>query len=145
MGAVEAGSSGSPLFNQERRIIGQLGTGVSCVPNDFDLFPPIPSGTYGRFNWSWDGGNGSTSRTRLRDWLDPLGINPQYLDGIGCRVGVTDRTITTNEVIPSTCDIRIGDVQIKNNSTLTLDAPGGTIITAPVICRRGFGNNIEVV
>lgn len=67
IGTTESGSSGSPLFNQEGRIIGQLYAGQSSCNgtednNDYDI--------YGRFGISWD--YGDTPQTRLMDWLDPL-------------------------------------------------------------------------
>jgi len=68
IGVTEPGSSGSPLFDAEGRIIGQLyGGGAACsgtVDNDLLDY-------YGRLGVSWEGG-GSPS-TRLRDWLDPTG------------------------------------------------------------------------
>jgi len=62
-GTTEGGSSGSPLFNQNGMIIGQLSGGsASCSNTDgFDF--------YGRIGIAWD--YGSTPETRLRDWLDP--------------------------------------------------------------------------
>lgn len=76
IGITEAGSSGSHLFDQNGRIIGQLyGGQAECVGtsdnDDFDL--------YGRFAVSWD--NGSTSASRLKEWLDPLGTNLNFLNG----------------------------------------------------------------
>lgn len=72
IGAIEKGSSGSPLMDQNHRIIGQLhGGGIVCAPVD---------SYYGRFDLSWD--YGSTSSRRLKDWLDPTGVNSQTLDGI---------------------------------------------------------------
>lgn len=72
-GTTEPGSSGSPLFDQNGRVIGQLYGGVaSCTVDSYDY--------YGRFDVSWDG---SSSSNRLRDWLDPLGANPPVLDGLG--------------------------------------------------------------
>ena len=69
LGITESGSSGSPLFNQDGLIIGQLYAGLSnCLGTEtneeFDL--------YGRFGVSWDAGNDSSSR--LKDWLDPGNI-----------------------------------------------------------------------
>lgn len=60
---TEGGSSGSPLFDQNHRIIGQLHGGPSQC-----------SGTqlwdyYGSFDVSWTGGG--TNATRLSNWLDP--------------------------------------------------------------------------
>jgi hypothetical protein len=72
IGVTEPGSSGSPLFDADGRIIGQLyGGGAACsgtVDNDLLDY-------YGRLGVSWEGG-GSPS-TRLRDWLDPTesGLN----------------------------------------------------------------------
>ena len=76
IGVTEGGSSGSPLFDQNGRIIGQLfGGQAECIGtsdnDDFDL--------YGRFAISWD--NGTTSATRLKEWLDPTGANPNILNG----------------------------------------------------------------
>ncbi len=66
IGTTESGSSGSPLFDQNGRIIGQLYAGQAfCngteTNNDYDV--------YGRFAVSWDAG--STAQSRLKDWLDP--------------------------------------------------------------------------
>lgn len=65
-GVTEGGSSGSPLFDQNHRIIGQLSGGPSaCVTirEKQDL--------YGRFDNSWTGGG--TNATRLSNWLDAAG------------------------------------------------------------------------
>ena len=68
IGVTEPGSSGSPLFDAEGRIIGQLyGGGAACsgtVDNDLLDY-------YGRLGVSWEGGGSPSSR--LRDWLDPTG------------------------------------------------------------------------
>ena len=74
IGVTEGGSSGSPLFNQNGHIIGELFAGQAACNglsdnNDFDI--------YGRFATAWDG---ATSSTRLKDWLDPLNLNPPTLD-----------------------------------------------------------------
>jgi hypothetical protein len=62
-GVTEGGSSGSPLFDQNRRVIGQLsGGGSACTNNASDW--------YGKFARSWAGGG--TAATRLSNWLDPL-------------------------------------------------------------------------
>ncbi|MCB0473227.1 MAG: hypothetical protein KDC56_09240, partial [Flavobacteriaceae bacterium] len=75
IGATEGGSSGSPLFDQNGRIIGQLYGGLSgcngTVDNgEYDV--------YGRFGISWD--TGTTPDTRLKDWLDPEGTNQTLLN-----------------------------------------------------------------
>lgn len=72
-GTTEGGSSGSPLFNQDKRIIGQLYGGAASCQN--------LSGAdwYGRFGVSWDNGNSASSR--LHDWLSPGNPNITTLDG----------------------------------------------------------------
>ena len=60
VGAIESGSSGSPLMNQNHLVVGQLHGGSSnCAPVTM---------YYGRFDKSWDYGN--TATRRLKDWLD---------------------------------------------------------------------------
>ncbi|MCO4755749.1 MAG: trypsin-like peptidase domain-containing protein [Bacteriovoracaceae bacterium] len=62
VGTTEPGSSGSPLFNADGRVIGQLHGGyASCRSNTSDW--------YGRIHTSWEG-EGEVG-TRLVDWLDP--------------------------------------------------------------------------
>jgi len=59
-GTTEGGSSGSPLFDQNKLVIGQLhGGSASCSSITYD--------SYGKFFSSWEGGG--TPNTRLRDWL----------------------------------------------------------------------------
>ncbi len=65
IGTFESGSSGSPLLDANKRIVGQL-HGGSTVLNQ----PCKVTGAYfGRFNLSWD--QGTTPETRLKEWLDP--------------------------------------------------------------------------
>lgn len=62
LGTTEGGSSGSPLFDPDHRVIGQLHGGfASCSSQTADW--------YGRLSVSWTGGG--TASSRLSDWLDP--------------------------------------------------------------------------
>ncbi|MCD4747197.1 MAG: hypothetical protein K8R58_12945 [Bacteroidales bacterium] len=73
-GIIEGGSSGSPIFDNNGRIVGDLTghyTYSSCTT-------PSPA-FYGKFSYSWDQ-NGSTPSTRLKDWLDPGNTGVIYLD-----------------------------------------------------------------
>jgi lysyl endopeptidase len=60
-GTTEPGSSGSPLFDDNHRVIGQLHGGGAACGNDLPDY-------YGRLHTSWTG-EGSAS-TRLKDHLD---------------------------------------------------------------------------
>jgi lysyl endopeptidase len=100
-GTVERGSSGSPLFNQNHRVVGQLHGGTitaqqyegRCI--NFDA-------RYGRFDVSWVGGG--TNDTRLSNWLDPSGsgateVGPLTIPSIsGPPILCTTGTYTLNNV-----------------------------------------------
>ena len=74
IGVTEPGSSGSPLYSPQGRVIGQLHGGPSaCNASD-------KSDYYGRVSVSWDKSNKTSQR--LREWLDPLNIGVVTLDGI---------------------------------------------------------------
>lgn len=75
LGVTEGGSSGSPLFNNQGRIIGQLWRGSAACNG---LVDNGGSDDYGRFDASWNAG--TTAVTRLRDWLDPNNTNAMMVD-----------------------------------------------------------------
>ena len=86
-GTTEGGSSGSALFNQNGRIVGQLYGGYAACGN-------TDSDWYGRVSSSWEGGG--TSSTRLKDWLDPDNAGTTGIDGINQddALSIDDVTIT---------------------------------------------------
>ncbi|MBW2277926.1 MAG: hypothetical protein JRF63_10560, partial [Deltaproteobacteria bacterium] len=72
-GTTEPTSSGSPLFDTNQLIVGQLHGGLaSCESLDFD--------EYGKFNVSWTGGG--TSGSSLESWLDSESSGVETLPGI---------------------------------------------------------------
>ncbi|MDW8478897.1 MAG: trypsin-like peptidase domain-containing protein [Xanthomonadales bacterium] len=75
-GTTEPGSSGSGLWNRDKRLIGVLSGGsASCGnPGGFDI--------YGRLETAWEGGGSASSR--MRDHLDPAGTGAEFLGGGGC-------------------------------------------------------------
>ena len=73
-GVTETGSSGSPLFDQNHRIVGQLHGGYSgCSSLN-------QSDWYGAFDISWTGGG--TNNTRLSNWLDPQNTGVMTLNTV---------------------------------------------------------------
>lgn len=80
-GFTEGGSSGSPLFNPNHQVIGQLTGGpfVNCNSITREDY-------YGRFHLSWSGGDQDGDGTiedneRLSNWLDPdgtIGVNGTF-------------------------------------------------------------------
>ena len=103
IGATEPGSSGSPLFDQNKRVIGQLSGGPSeCDGSDMRDW-------YGCLYRSWTGGGHDT--TRLSSWLDPIG-------------GYT--TLNTIRYLP---EITGPDLVCISNATYTLhNRPPGTTV-----------------
>lgn len=73
-GVTEGGSSGSPLFDNNGRIIGDLSGGSSFCSS------PTNPDSYGKFSYSWDQA-GTTAATRLKDWLDPSNSGVTTLNG----------------------------------------------------------------
>lgn len=65
VGIYQPGSSGCPLFDANKRIVGQLHGGGWDGNNPCTIY----SAFFGRFNLSWN--QGPTSNTRLMEWLDP--------------------------------------------------------------------------
>lgn len=93
VGTTEPGSSGSPLFDQNHRVIGQLHGGYAACGNN-------SSDWYGRFYTSWTGGG--TSSTRLSNWLDPGSTGASSVD-------VLDPNASGLKVTPSSGLAATGD------------------------------------
>lgn len=91
-GVTEPGSSGSPLFDQNHRIVGQLSGG----PSSCAQLANCRLDMYGRFDNSWTGGG--TSATRLSNWLDPrnLGITTTNTTNIANLLPLPYVPITTS-------------------------------------------------
>lgn len=73
-GVTEEGSSGSPIFNQNKRIVGNLTGGSSfCTA----LFAPD---LYGKFSYHWLN-NPNSSTQKLKEWLDPIDTGENTMEG----------------------------------------------------------------
>jgi len=72
-GVTEGGSSGSPLFDNNKHIVGTLtgGTSYCATPDDPDM--------YGKFCQHWIS-NGTANNRQLKPWLDPSNTHTT-LDG----------------------------------------------------------------
>jgi hypothetical protein len=84
------GSSGSPIFDQNKLIVGTLtgGSSYCTAPTDPDY--------YGKFSYHWSS-NGTTTDKQLKPWLDPINANPSTKTGVNYNAcsgaGVPDVTI----------------------------------------------------
>lgn len=113
-GVTEGGSSGSPIFNQNKRIVGQL-TGGSSLCNATNQ-PDI----YGKLRSDWDLCVGGTT-AQLKPWLDPTDSGVSFLDGHSCSSGGGGGTYCTASATHSCAsgDEFIANVTINsiNNTT----------------------------
>lgn len=123
-GITQGGSSGSPLLDQNRRIVGQVHGKVYENGHNINTYPCDMNYTsYGKFSASWDGGGADSCR--LKNWLDSIGSNPMYVDGsgdikiFGCNV-VRDSVIYSLKYIPSGCNIQWS--LVDNNNLFVMDS-----------------------
>ena len=94
-GVTEGGSSGSPIFDDNGRIVGQLSGGSSFCTNTNG------SDSYGKFYTNWDL-CGTSSGAQLKPWLDPSSTGATSVDG-AYKPG-TPASLTKNE---SNSEIRV--------------------------------------
>jgi hypothetical protein len=120
LGTTEIASSGSPLINNSRHVIGQLHGGYSSCNN---ITQPD---WYGKFSVSWN--NNTNPKRRLKDWLDPNNTGLTILDGLCSTVNFTNQTVTTDNIVTNCGDIYVQNVTVTNGAKLTLDAAGETLV-----------------
>jgi len=130
VGTTEGGSSGSPLFDQNKRLVGQLtGGGAACGNDQPDW--------YGRMAVNWEGGG--TPESRMKDWLDPDDTGVMFVNGrdvAACGFAVIASPYS-QEVCASS-DV-IYNLEVSSNFTapVTMDVAGlptgaiGTFSTNP--------------
>ncbi len=86
-GTTEGGSSGSPIYNEDKLIVGQLYGGSASCQNFLGY------DEYGKFNLSFDG-NGTTGGS-LSVWLDPAGTDSEDVLGMDCAVKALDMALSS--------------------------------------------------
>jgi len=110
IGSTEGGSSGSPLFNQDGLVIGQLYGGASECQNliDNDNYD-----VYGRFAASWD--DGDSAGNRLKDWLDPGNTGQTTLPLLKSTLAVADEQLNRDITVYPNPSTGMVSVEIKNS------------------------------
>lgn len=142
---TEGGSSGSPLFDSNGNIIGQLHGGhASCSSNTSDW--------YGKLSVSWNGGG--TSATSLVNWLAPLDTSSLVLSGKNPNVVLLDaQVLNINNLNSSYCNVPtyIPEILIKNNGITNLTSAtvgykinGGTAVTQNWTGNLAYGQSAVV-
>ncbi len=122
-GMTEGGSSGCPLYDQNKRVVGQNlgGTPAQCEN------PQAVQKVFGKFSESWAHGGASTNQ--LKDWLDPNNSNVNTLDGMDDITGVAPVSNFTSDFQ----DLPIGggsvnffDLSTNSPASWSWSFPGGT-------------------
>lgn len=108
---TEGGSSGSPLFNNQGQIVGQLSGGPSScgatAANKFDY--------YGRVSHSWIS-NGADNLHRLKPWLDPDNTGILSLNGTNYPCGdTTNPPVCTDQYEPNNTRATAATLPINTN------------------------------
>lgn len=106
---TEGGSSGSPLYSADRRLIGVLSGGPAfCGATGASL-----SDFYGGLFHGWEGLDPLDDTTRMRPHLDPAGTNPEFIDGTA-GIGF-DLTADPTDI--SQCGFAEIAIQVNSSST----------------------------
>ena len=136
---TQEGSSGSPLINSNKRLIGQLqGTGFTdyCPVYRCDD-PAKQKASFGKFSVSWTGNNNPSIYRRLDYWLAPGMSNPpSTLDGLS--------TLPPNITGPDNIFLNgSGDYSVSNapsgftwgcSPNLSLSSTAGGVNVTPISC-----------
>jgi len=112
VGTTEGGSSGSPLFDENHRIVGDLTGGYASCSYNFNDY-------YSKFDMSWD--YYPDADQQLKAWLDPDNTGVMTLDGYEPDVPVLDLDVKLNNIIDPKGNYcaenqMIPRIEIKNNS-----------------------------
>ena len=110
-GVTEPGSSGSPLFNSAKRVVGTLTGGSSCctVNGCGNGTAPNYPDYYGKMDYHWWENNPNPTIEELHWWLSPVGF-PVYQNGSRnpcAPIGMQELASITPEVFPNPATDRV--------------------------------------
>jgi len=125
-GVTEGGSSGSPIFEENHRIIGTLSGGASFCdsPNSPDY--------YGKLSYHWDGANPIPVSMRLKAFLDPIDSGVEVMDG-SYRTTNADGNVTCDAY--GACEATAVEEHFVSGLSVM---PNPTLGQISVICPEGF-------
>lgn len=161
-GLVQAVSSGSPLFDQNKRMVGHMYDGAQVCSTATSL--PTDCA---KFSAGWDG---TAASTRMRDWLDPSntvqqlnGYDPNASPTVGLRVraylegpyntgtNAMNSTLRANGLVPTTEPYTAlgythvgGGGETTNSSVLNITG-ANAVVDWVVVELRSSSNATQVV
>ncbi|MGQ1909483.1 PKD domain-containing protein [Marinifilum sp. RC60d5] len=112
VGTTEGGSSGSPLFDENHLIIGDLTGGDAYCGNSVNDY-------YAKFSESWD--NYSSNNQQLKYWLDPINSGVEVLNGYDPNGGVFANFTTSSDTICYTSTVNFTDLSSGEPDTYIWD------------------------
>ncbi|MEM0992743.1 MAG: hypothetical protein AAGI49_06880 [Bacteroidota bacterium] len=121
-GGFEIGSSGGALFDENRRIVGQLHGGFS------DTLCRNSTAYFGRLAMSWEGG-GSPDR-QLRPWLDPLNTGDLQVAGVENPVETMFSSVSGSVALPDGRGIVNVQLTTTETTLASTDIAGNFLLEA---------------
>ncbi|MGB1577873.1 MAG: hypothetical protein ACPG9S_07630, partial [Flavobacteriales bacterium] len=120
-GVTETGSSGSPIFDENHRILGTLTGGASFCdsPNSPDY--------YGKVSYHWDGANPIPESMRLKAFLDPFDTGEERVNG-SYRVTDVDGNVTCD--VHNACEATAVEEQFLASLTVAPNPTSGEVRVA---------------
>lgn len=126
-GMTEGGSSGCPLYDENKRVVGQNLGGIAGQCEN----PQLVTKVFGKLSQSW--AHGGSPSNELKDWLDPNNSNVSTLDGIDDITGVAPIANFTSNVqnLPiGGGSVNFFDLSTNNAESWSWSFPGGTPSTS---------------
>ncbi|MBN8585696.1 MAG: PKD domain-containing protein [Ignavibacteria bacterium] len=129
IGMTEGGSSGCPLYDENKLVIGQNLGGIASQCEN----PQAVYKVFGKLSQSW--GYGGSSTNQLKDWLDPNNSNVNTLPGINAVTGsapVANFTSDTANLPIVGGSINFTDLSTYTPTSWSWSFPGGNPSTSSV-------------
>ena len=144
-GGTEGGSSGSPAYDNNGRLIGVLSGGG----NECSFSSNSGESYYAKFSYAWN--YGSNSSGRLRDWLDPNNSGVYIIDGTydGLINGCTDSDACNYNSAATaddgSCNYAEGTCDCDENPTENYCDCNGNILDSCGVCGGDGSTCLEPV
>ena len=119
IGGASSGSSGGPLFDGNKRIIGTHHGRVNdnC---DADAYA-------GKLSFSWN--NNGLNGHKISYWLNPNNLNVTQWDGrYRCEETLINNMTITNNSYINDCEVKIKNTTVQNNANVIIEAENGVTI-----------------